>query len=296
MTANKCRILCLGGSGMLGFAMSRYLVSCGHEVIVTVRSKQKELVERDLGNVAAIWIVDDIFSDTFVERIKSQRLDYVINCVGVVKPRDESCLNVKEMFLVNTVFPRMLEDLAVGRFKLVHVSSDCVFDGRDGNFSEDSCQYSTDVYGTSKRFGEVDGPNSLTLRTSLIGFELTGQYGLLNWFFSQRNQVVGYENFYFSGVTSVYFSSVIERIIGRGCFHSGIYNLAGPRVSKANLLRLVATIFDKNISVVSDFDYKIDRSLDGDLFNKIFFEVDMDWASMLTELKTFESKYLRQSC
>ena len=150
--------------------------------------------------------------DELEKNLKYYRPDFVINCAGIIKQKFNK-YEKNNIFLINSSLPNFLSNLSIKfSFKLIHISTDCVFDGKKGNYKETSIPNSTDDYGFSKSLGEVYSENCITLRTSIIGHELLQKNGLLEWFLNQK-KIHGFKNAYFSGLTTLELSKVISRLL-----------------------------------------------------------------------------------
>jgi len=138
----------------------------------------------------------------------------IINCVGVVKQKIDKNFDKQNTFYINSIFPHELYKISSKiKSRLIHFSTDCVFDGKKGNYKETFLPNSTDLYGLSKTLGEVSNKNSLTLRTSIIGHEFNNKFGLLEWFLSQKKKCDGYSECYFSGFPTIEIYSILLKII-----------------------------------------------------------------------------------
>src|SRR5688572_14501723 len=179
-------ILILGGSGMLGHKAWQTLKE-GFETFATVRGSASDY--RQFGIIDESRLVDGVAAEDLesVKRaVMTTRPDVILNCIGIVK-QDKAAKDPLMSITVNSLFPHRLANMARDAgARLIHLSTDCVFSGRDGNYAEDDLPDPPDLYGRSKLLGEVDGDGCLTIRTSMIGRELRGSHGLIEWFLSQR--------------------------------------------------------------------------------------------------------------
>lgn len=150
----------------------------------------------------------------------------------------------------------------------MHISTDCVFDGRRGGYLEEDVPNANDLYGRSKQLGEVIGPGAVTLRTSIIGHELGGAHGLVEWFLAQRGPVRGFTQAVFSGLPTVELAKVIRDHVLARTDLEGLYHVAAAPISKFDLLSIVADVYGKNVELVPNGDYRINRSLNGTKFNR----------------------------
>ena len=152
--------------------------------------------------------------------------------------------------------------------RLIHISTDCVFSGRKGNYSEDDLPDPPDLYGRSKLLGEVEGKNCLTIRTSMIGRELKGTHGLLEWLLSQRDaQVRGFKRAIFSGFTTQALADTIEEIVSEHRGLNGVWHVAAEPITKFDLLTLVKQTYGLAVEIEPDEAFVCDRSLNGSRFN-----------------------------
>lgn len=278
----------IGSTGMLG-SMLLYQLSCsGIKVIAISRSKFKKKSSLKLNN--NIVFKEDIDIKNFnsiVEIINQYPIKIIINCVGIIKQKKDSN-NEKLMYLVNAIYPNKLSVIAhLMDIKLIHISTDCVFSGSKGNYTENDKLDSKDSYGISKALGELKSKNCLTLRTSIIGHEFYTKTSLLEWFLSQKNSVKGYKNAIFSGFTNLELSKIIINIIKNSPQLEGLYNLASTPINKYDLLKLVAEKYDKNIEIIPDYEFKINRSLDGSKFYSATRLEKTQWQDMIRELHDF---------
>lgn len=261
------RVLVLGASGMIGSTTLR--VFCERkdwDVYGTVRSESaKQFFSPQLAD-RLITNVDVANYDTLVSAVARTHPDVVINCIGATKHKEGGNEPLAAIPL-NALLPHRLASLcAAANARLVHVSTDCVFSGKQGNYTEDDFPDAADVYGRSKALGEVDYTNSITLRTSTIGHELQSSYGLLDWFFSQQDSCKGFKRAIFSGLPTVEFARVIrDVVIPRPDLH-GLYHVAGPSIAKYDLLKLIAEVYGKSIEIIPEDDFVIDRSLNAARF------------------------------
>lgn len=176
------KFLVLGGDGMVGHQLM-YSLRYGHEVRCTLRRPASDYSTFDLFDDSDAFFASDVRdTETMRKVIDSFHPEVVVNCVGIVKQRPESKERIVSIE-VNALSPHRIASLCRERgVRFIHISTDCVFDGRTGGYTEsDQCNVS-DVYGLTKYLGEVCESPALTLRTSIVGHELTRKTGLLEWF------------------------------------------------------------------------------------------------------------------
>ena len=281
-------MLVLGASGMLGNAVLRIMAdSPGYQVTGTVRSaKSAALFPRDLQRNIAIGTDVESF-DSVVSLFAKVRPEVVINCIGLVKQLSEA-EDPLVALPINALFPHRLARLcAATGARLVHLSTDCVFSGSKGMYLETDVSDAKDLYGRSKYLGEVDYPNAITLRTSIIGHELDGARSLIGWFLSQNGPVNGYRRAIFSGLPTVVVARVIrDYVIPRPDLH-GLFHLSAEPINKYDLLKLVAQTYGKQIDIEPDEQLVIDRSLDSSRFrNETGFQ-PAPWPELIRDMHDF---------
>lgn len=252
---------------MLGNAMMRILSEQNDwEVYGTIRSEGlKKLFHPDIAR-NLLSGVDVEQYDSLLQTFMQIRPDVVINCIGLIKKfmNEDDPLHA---ISINAVLPHRLAKLcAVSGARLVHMSTDCVFSGEKGNYSESDISDAKDLYGRSKFLGEVDYPHALTLRTSIIGRELQSANGLIGWFLSQEGSCPGFRRAIFSGFPTVILAEIIRKYIIPNPELHGLYHVAAQPISKYELLQLVADVYGKSIEIIADDSLVIDRSLNADRF------------------------------
>lgn len=254
---------------MIGSAMFRVLSEKKEwEVRGTLRSNAwKRFFPETLAG-KLIPDVDVERHDALVRVFAQVRPDVVVNCVGLTKHHREAEDPLLSIPL-NALLPHRLADLcAATGSRLVHVSTDCVFSGARGGYVEDDAPDAVDVYGKSKHLGEVDDTHAITLRTSTIGHELQSAYGLLEWFLSQQGSCKGFNRAIFSGLPNTEFARVVrDVVIPRPELH-GLYHVGADPIGKYELLKLIARVYGKQIDIVRDDEFSIDRSLNSARFNQ----------------------------
>ena len=263
------KVLVLGASGMIGSAMFRVLSQNNEwDVWATLRADaSKRFFEETLAD-KLIAGVDVEKHDALVRVFAHLRPDVVVNCIGLTKHHktaDDPILAIP----LNTLLPHRLAELcAIGRSRLVHISTDCVFSGARGSYTEDDPADANDVYGKAKFLGEVNYSHAITLRTSTIGHELHSAYGLLEWFLSQQGSCKGFSRAIFSGLPNTEFARVVrDMVIPRPDLH-GLYHVGADPIAKFELLKLIATVYGKQIDIVQDDEFMIDRSLNSERFKQ----------------------------
>lgn len=276
------KIFILGATGMLGHTMFKVLSeNPAWEVYGSVRNKSaRSFFSDDLSN-RLITDLDVENHDLLLKAFATVRPDVVINCIGLVKQLAESNEPLKAV-PINTLLPHRLAALCLLEgARLVHFSTDCVFSGADGNYRESDFPDARDLYGRTKLLGEVDESHVITLRTSIIGHELSGKRSLIEWFLSQKNAVTGFSRAIFTGLPTVEVSHVIRDIVLPRSELHGLYHVASRPIAKFDLLRIVAQVYGKDIEIIPDNSLVIDRSLDASRFEAATGYVPADWQSLI---------------
>ena len=235
--------------------------------------------------------IDIESKEKLIEKIKSIKPDYVINCIGWIKQKK---IDKKNAYNVNSQFPLFLSQLAlVLNFKLIHISTDCVFSGLKGNYLDNDHKDAKDLYGLSKNLGEIKNDNTCTLRTSIIGPEIgLNKFGLLEWFLSQKVKIQGYDKVIFSGLTTLELSKLISRCLFKKALYNQILNVSSKPISKYNLLKNIKKIFKKDIIIERSNKIKLNRSLNSKKFKKITGYKCPSWKKMINEMY-LNNKYER---
>ena len=218
------------------------------------------------------------------KKLVKYKPDLVINCAGVVKQKIGKNFDEKNTFYVNSIFPHELYKISSKiKSRLIHFSTDCVFDGKKGNYNENFLPNSTDLYGLSKILGEVNYKNSLTLRTSIIGHEFNNKFGLLEWFLSQKKKCDGFSECYFSGFPTIEIYLILLKIIKNKRLF-GIYHLSSQKISKFQLLSLISKIYKFKISIRKNINLQIDRSLNSNKIKKIIDYKSPPWSKLIKNM------------
>ena len=286
------KVLILGGTGMLGHKLYQSLKS-PIEAFVTVRGDARSLAR--FGFYCPDQIVGGVEATDLASirnAIETVRPDVVVNCVGIVKQQSLgndpiACISI------NALLPHQLANLCSEYgARLIHISTDCVFDGAKGGYNESDLTNATDLYGRSKAMGETSAANAVTLRTSIIGRELTTELGLVDWFLSQRGKKVnGFTNAIFSGLTTQELSRVIQSVILDHQDLSGLYQVSVAPIDKHALLVLLNAAFNAGVEIAPSDEFKCDRSLDSTLFRSRTGYEPSTWESMVREMADDSNPY-----
>ncbi|RMH62373.1 MAG: SDR family oxidoreductase [Zetaproteobacteria bacterium] len=278
------RILILGGDGMLG-----HQLLCSwqerHEVAVTLRRPLQTYSEYGIFTRENSYdAIDARELGRLHEVLRDFQPEVVVNAVGIVKQRDEAHAAIPSIE-VNALLPHRLHaacaELGV---RLVHLSTDCVFSGDKGGYREGDLEDARDLYGRSKLLGELRQAPAITLRTSIIGLELSRKKSLIEWFLAQHGRIQGYRRAIYSGFTTIEMARIIERILTRHADMYGLWHVASQPISKYDLLLQLAHLLHKDIEIVADDSFVCDRSLDASRFNAHTGYRPPTWDVMLAEL------------
>jgi len=286
LNADLMRLLIIGVTGMLGSALHQVFAPDPHFATWgTLRHSvaRRFFPERD--HTRLLHGVDISDQDALVSVLSRVRPHVVINAAGVVKQL--AVANDPLIVLpVNAIFPHRLAGLCdLAGARLIHISTDCVFSGRKGNYTESDASDAEDLYGKSKYMGEVhDRPHVITLRTSGIGHELNSRHGLLEWFLGETGPVRGYSRAIYTGLPWVELARVIRDYVLPRSDLRGLYHVASDPISKLDLLRIIAKVYDKQIEIMPDDTIRIDRSLDSTLFRNATGYVPPAWPELVADM------------
>ena len=267
----------------------------GHQVLfgllkenflIHAHFKKKKSKHDFLKSKNTIFHFLEITQENIEEFLVNINPDIIINAAGVTTRREkESTIN--QIKFTNSLLPKTLSGWSEKNdCRLIHFSTDCVFSGKKGNYKDSDKADALDTYGKTKSSGEVSGTNTLTLRSSMIGFELYNKTELLEWVLSNKNKTInGFSNVVYSGITTTLMSKIVIKIIDDFPDLKGIYNISSAPISKYSLLKKINDIFDLNIKVKSVESKPSDKSLESVRFsNKTGIEIP-NWDLMLSELK-----------
>jgi dTDP-4-dehydrorhamnose reductase len=280
------KILILGASGMLGHTLFYDLLrNRNFDVQGTVRSFSEvrdyfpgEMMQRVVESVDAFRI------ESVREVIEKFRPQVVINCIGIIKqlPVANDPLTV---ITLNALFPHQLASICKeAGCRLIHPSTDCVFDGSKGEYTEDDKLSAEDLYGISKYMGEVKYNHTLTIRTSIIGHELSSSLSLIEWFLAQTGSVKGFTNAIYTGFPTIEISRIIAEYIIPAETLSGLYHISSDPISKYDLLKLVSKIYKKDIEIIPYENYTDNKSLVSDRFRSETGYIPPGWEELVRKM------------
>ena len=274
-------VVVLGALGMAGHIMTEYLNNTGaYKVLVVARQPGLNVSE----------VLDVLNFEKLAIFLEESKADVVINCIGVLVSASNN--DISRAILINSYFPHLLGSIAERlKFNLVHISTDCVFSGKVGGYSEDSFRDGDDNYARTKALGEITSNNNLTIRTSIIGPELksTGT-GLMDWFFKQDGEISGYSKAYWSGVTTLELAKATHNIIQKDL--NGLIQLCPQsKISKFELLELFNEIWMRGCVIKENDSYAVDKSLISTRDD--FSYIVPDYKKMLGEMKSWTSAHTK---
>jgi dTDP-4-dehydrorhamnose reductase len=288
------RLLVLGATGMLGHKLVQ-VNSQRFDVWAAARSRYLEVAGYGLFDPQRYIGGLDVMDFTSVVRAFAiAKPEAVVNCIGIVKQLPSAKDPITSLS-TNSLWPHKLAQLcqATGS-RLVHVSTDCVFSGRKGNYTEDDPSDAEDLYGRTKFLGEVSGPGCLTLRTSIIGRELNTSSGLVEWFLGNRGaKVRGFAGAKYSGLTTLALSEIIANLLENHQELSGLYQVASQFITKYQLLQLMNEAYGADIRIEACDDVQLDRTLDGTRFINATGIVPPSWPEMIQQMAADPTPYER---
>lgn len=275
-------VLILGATGMLGYSLFSNLTDYPQfNVIGTVRSLADK-APFFAGQLDKLLQHIDVTDVTSIEQaIIQAKPEVVINCIGLIKQHDIAKQHV-DAIEINALLPHQLAGLCdkYGA-RLIHFSTDCVFDGKQGHYQEVDLPTATDLYGKSKCLGEVNYGRHLTLRTSIIGHELNSAVSLIDWFLSQTNEVNGFSKAVFSGLPTCFIAKLLADKILSDTSITGLYHLSVDPIDKFSLISLVAETYGKSIVINESTQLVIDRSLDSSLLRQAIDFTPPSWPELI---------------
>lgn len=280
------KVVVLGAGGMFGHKCVQVLKR-QHQVIATMRSKPALFPAQVFSGVEIVEGLDVADFEGLEKLLLAKKPDVVINAIGIIKQRDEAKEAVVSI-KINSLLPHVAADICekIGAY-FITLGTDCVFacDGK-GEYTERTPANPTDLYGRSKLLGEVDRPNCLTLRMSIIGRELLEhKRSLFEWVYSNKGKTInGYSNALYSGLTTLEISKVIASLIERKERLSGIYHINGEYISKFELVNKINHVFSLGMTVNPYADFVCDRRLNSKKFIDVTGYKIPSWDNMLKDM------------
>ena len=283
----KQKVLILGVTGMLGHTLYKEMSKQqdSYEIYGTTRNANgfsdyftQEEIRSIRGGVDA-----DNF-DTVIKAIASVQPNIIINCIGIIKqlPIANDPLTA---ITVNAQLPHRISLVArSANARLIHISTDCVFNGVKGSYTEEDPSNAEDLYGKTKFLGEVTYPHCVTLRTSIIGHELKSEFSLIDWFMSQKDEINGFTKAIYSGFPTYEMVNIITNYVIPNSDLSGLYHVSSDAISKYDLLQIMKEVYKKDIKINPYEDFVLDRSLDSSKFMKTTGYKAPNWKVMLSDM------------
>lgn len=246
------KILVLGATGMAGHTIAIYLREAGHDITAFSRRKFKYCNNIN-GDILDFVLLKDI--------VENGKYDAIINCIGILNKDAEA--NQSIAILLNSYLPHYLSDLTRNmRTKIIHMSTDCVFSGKTGRYSETAFRDGETFYDRTKALGELENAKDLTFRNSIIGPDMNKNgIGLFNWFMKQKGEINGFTKVMWTGVTTLTLAKAMEKALKENL--TGLYNLVNNEsISKFDLLKLFNKYFKENkINIIENGNINLDKSL-----------------------------------
>ncbi len=275
------KVLILGISGLIGNGIASVIREDKSKTLMGTYCKNKYFHQLDDKHYHQFNVLKDNSIFDFIRNVKP---DCIINCLGITKHL-QGLYSEDNIFSVNSHFPIEISKICKeNKINLIHISTDCVFDGKSGNYSEIDDPNAKDIYGYSKSLSEKIQSNHLVLRTSTVGREINTQFGLLEWFLSLEKSCEGYKNAFFSGITTKELGKIILDNFITQNQKRGLYNIGGKKINKYDLLILFSKVFNKKIEIKENVTFQIDRSLNSEKFRLDFKYKFKEWERMLEEL------------
>lgn len=286
------RLLILGGTGMLGHKLWQE-ASGTLEAWATIRyATMTPAASAVLNPDRVLTSIRAEEPETIAAALDTSDADVIVNCIGIIK-QAPAVTNPTRAIQVNSLFPHQIADLCHKRNKrFIHISTDCVFSGSRGNYTEDDQPDATDLYGRSKLLGEATECGALTIRTSIIGRELASSYGLVEWLLSQEGKEIrGFTKAIFSGLTTRAFAKTLIAIITDHPTLNGLWHVSADPIDKNNLLNMLRDAHDIPVTVDPDHAIAVNRSLDSSRFRKTTGLQPPAWQDMIRELVADPTPY-----
>jgi dTDP-4-dehydrorhamnose reductase len=281
------RILILGADGMIGHKIAQSL-----EDFELILASRKSISSKSIGIINGKMVLHNLITDSLDLLLDNTTPDIIINCAGITTRRgvEDNIVNTE---LLNSDLPHKLDSWAnLNSKKLIHFSTDCVFSGNRGNYLDNDFADAEDIYGKSKALGEVNSPNTLTIRCSMIGRELYNFTELFEWLKKNKNKKIeGYSKVFYSGITTVRMGKILNQILNKNLNLSGIYNISSTPISKFDLLVKLSNAFNLNVDIKQNKNNKSNKVLISEKFTEITGIYPPNWDDLISEFEEDCNKY-----
>jgi dTDP-4-dehydrorhamnose reductase len=280
------KILILGAGGMIGHKMYQVLSKHYPSTYACIKRSFAEYKEFELFDQSHVIEGVDVYDSTHLESVLNRlQPNVILNCVGITL-RKKEIQNLEYCLEVNSLMPHRLKCWsAQNNAYFIHFSTDCVFDGAVGEYTENSPPSAKDTYGKTKYLGEVVGSQCLTLRGSMIGRELYGKTELLEWALAQKGKTIkGYANALYSGVTTSIMADLVLKILKQPSRLVGTYQVSSEPISKLDLLRKINNVFDLKMKVNEDCSYVSKKDLNSSKIRREIGFICPSWDEMINQL------------
>jgi dTDP-4-dehydrorhamnose reductase len=289
------KIVVLGCASMQGHKMFQMLGETFPETYGTISCKTSDEPLKRIPFFQTDKIIPEVnpmdfqCMDTLIRQLSP---DWVINCLRVATHGNEVAPPILNI-TVNSLLPhRLVEMTARQGARLMHFSSDCVFSGKKGFYTEEDIPDATHAYGQTRLLGDVNADHALVLRSSVIGRELTGHHSLLDWFLMQKGKTIkGFTRAIYSGLSSIETARVVQMILEKAPSLTGLYHVASAPINKYDLLKLARDAFHANVDICQEEGFAVDRSLNAGKFNEATGYVAPSWEFMMNELAEDSAQY-----
>lgn len=292
MTKRKTRVLVFGVTGMLGSALFRaFSTDSNLDTFGTMRDANGARYFAPEFHDALIPNVHLEGESGLLTAFSIARPDIVLNCIGIIKQLPNSNDHLESLAINSSLPHRLAKYCSVVGARLVHFSTDCVFSGKQGDYKEGDFPDADDLYGRSKLLGEVGYENTLTLRTSIVGHELSSNRSLIDWFLGQTGTIKGFKKAIFSGLPTIEVARVVRELVIPDPDLRGLYHLSVDPISKYDLLSLVAEVYKKDIKIIADEELVIDRSLNSDRFRERTGFSPKPWRELVEDMYHYHCEF-----
>ncbi len=289
---HKKRVLIFGAAGMLGHKLYQIFEE-HYDIWGIVRTSYSSYAKYGIYSPKnIIGGIDVLNFESVVMAVADVKPDIVINCIGIIKQLKEAKNPILSL-RINSLFPHQMANLCrASGARFFHISTDCVFDGKKGMYTERDPSNATDLYGRTKFLGEINQDGCLTIRTSIIGRELYTTRGLVEWFLSNKGgKVRGFQKAIYTGFTTIALANIIKDIIENHPDLSGLYQISSGPIDKFSLLNMIKDAFGVSVEIEPESQTCIDRSLDSARFREKTGFKPSSWEKMISDMAADKTPY-----